>query len=500
MDNIDCSKYPSIGPTSNAIISFRSRCIRGSPICLGLWHILGNEVYASARASNRQDSRYRRSNTPPNPVGSLFVLDCQHIDVCALGSNRQRWATPITYTQAWNAENLLSVVTNTVSGAKAYFYYNGDGARVKKVDVSGGVTTTTAYIGPIEVAITTTQRITRSYYFAGSTLVAMRVLTGTTGNTLYFMQSDHLGSSSLTTDSSGNVLARQYYYPYGQVRGGGGLPTDIGFTGQRAESSALGSLMFFNARFYSPVLGRFISADTIVPNPANPQAWNRYSYSYNNPIKYADPSGHGPCGGLFNLLLGLLGFLSCPTDPGPTVIIDPPCKDCGAQPLIDPRCEDCGAQPLIDPRCEDCEAQPLIDPRCEDCGAQPLIDPIPERRGPTVHASESGFGDLTDGEVNQIQDVVNQAGRPLAVIGSAARGERRNRGTDLPLGKGEEARSDIDYIIGHASKDYYIENGLYALLPDIDPEKGPNFGVPNPHVGPYIQFWPHEDPHFIPPA
>ena len=50
----------------------------------------------------------------------------------------------------------------------------------------------------------------------------------------------------------------------------------------------------YNARFYSPKLGQFLSPDTIVPGAANPQAWNRYSYVLGNPLKYIDPSGHEP--------------------------------------------------------------------------------------------------------------------------------------------------------------------------------------------------------------
>ena len=42
-------------------------------------------------------------------------------------------------------------------------------------------------------------------------------------------------------------------------------------------------------------MGRFLSADTIVPEPGNPQAWNRYSYSLSSPLKYFDPSGHRTC-------------------------------------------------------------------------------------------------------------------------------------------------------------------------------------------------------------
>ncbi len=66
--------------------------------------------------------------------------------------------------------------------------------------------------------------------------------------------------------------------------------TERGFTGQK-ENMELG-LMYYNARYYVPGIGRFASADTIVPDPANPQAWNRYAYTYNNPLRYTDSTGH----------------------------------------------------------------------------------------------------------------------------------------------------------------------------------------------------------------
>ncbi|MDQ6999998.1 MAG: RHS repeat-associated core domain-containing protein, partial [Mariprofundus sp.] len=47
-----------------------------------------------------------------------------------------------------------------------------------------------------------------------------------------------------------------------------------------------------NARLYDPVLGRFISADSIIPSPGNMQAFNRYAYVLNNPLVYTDPTGH----------------------------------------------------------------------------------------------------------------------------------------------------------------------------------------------------------------
>jgi RHS repeat-associated protein len=60
------------------------------------------------------------------------------------------------------------------------------------------------------------------------------------------------------------------------------------FTGQRLDGTGL---YYYNARYYDPTIGRFISPDTVVQSPANPQTLNRYSYCLNNPLKYTDPSG-----------------------------------------------------------------------------------------------------------------------------------------------------------------------------------------------------------------
>ena len=63
------------------------------------------------------------------------------------------------------------------------------------------------------------------------------------------------------------------------------------FTGQYSNVSDFG-LMYYNARFYDPLLSRFTSADTLIPEPGNPQSWDRYSYVNNSPLMYTDPSGH----------------------------------------------------------------------------------------------------------------------------------------------------------------------------------------------------------------
>ena len=62
--------------------------------------------------------------------------------------------------------------------------------------------------------------------------------------------------------------------------------------GPRLDAGIAGNLVDTIARRYDPVPGRFIQPDTIVPNPGDPQALNRYSYAANNPVRYTDPSGH----------------------------------------------------------------------------------------------------------------------------------------------------------------------------------------------------------------
>ncbi|MCL4872222.1 MAG: hypothetical protein KJ063_24955, partial [Anaerolineae bacterium] len=51
-------------------------------------------------------------------------------------------------------------------------------------------------------------------------------------------------------------------------------------------------LTYMNARFYSPTSGRFLTADTLIPSPTNPQSHNRYSYVLGNTLRYTDPTGH----------------------------------------------------------------------------------------------------------------------------------------------------------------------------------------------------------------
>ncbi len=169
-----------------------------------------------------------------------------------------------------------------ITQAQADFLGERDQSYYFRVQATDHVNNPSAWVeaGPVTVSAVT------KYYYHGGQRIAMR-----RGDVVYFIHADHLGSTSLTTDLTGTVVAETRYLPYGEQRWiTGTLVTDFTFTGQRAEAGF--RLMDYNARYYDPGLGRFVSADPVVPEPGNPQAWNRYSYGLNNPLRYVDPTGH----------------------------------------------------------------------------------------------------------------------------------------------------------------------------------------------------------------
>ena len=106
------------------------------------------------------------------------------------------------------------------------------------------------------------------------------------------MGSDIVNSTAITHDENGTINT-QRYTPFGEQRNAGNLETDHLYTGQILDETS--GLAFYNARYYDPATGRFITPDSIVPNPLDGQDYNRYTYVRNNPIKYSDPSGHDAC-------------------------------------------------------------------------------------------------------------------------------------------------------------------------------------------------------------
>jgi RHS repeat-associated protein len=118
-----------------------------------------------------------------------------------------------------------------------------------------------------------------------------------------FYHPDHLGSTHAVTDAQGQLVSVTEYRPFGAVaRATGPTRPAHGYTGQRADAST--GLLFYNARYYDPTLGRFIQPDAIIQSNSDPQTLNRYSYVRNNPVKFSDPSGR--IFGIDDILVGIL--------------------------------------------------------------------------------------------------------------------------------------------------------------------------------------------------
>ena len=187
----------------------------------------------------------------------------------------------------YDHENRLRTVRK--NGAATTFVYDGDGGRVKKTVTSGSTTVTTTYIGKLYVCEGTS--CSRLIY-AGSQRIALVPMppSGRTAAPSYF-HPDHLGSTGVLTNAQGIAEEHNSYRPYGQLHTHTGT-ADVAYkyTGQERDPST--GLYFYNARYYDPALGRFISPDTIVESPLHPQTLNRYAYAGNNPVLYNDPTGH----------------------------------------------------------------------------------------------------------------------------------------------------------------------------------------------------------------
>jgi hypothetical protein len=121
--------------------------------------------------------------------------------------------------------------------------------------------------------------------------------------TIRYIHQDSLSSTSLVTDNAGNQIGTTVkYLPFGETRASVTVPADKRLPRRvrlyRAKDLTAPAFTTIIAGIaipdviYDPTIGRFISADTVIPNFTNPQCFNRYSYCSNNPLKYTDPSGH----------------------------------------------------------------------------------------------------------------------------------------------------------------------------------------------------------------
>ncbi|MEX0968465.1 MAG: T6SS effector amidase Tae4 family protein [Bacteroidia bacterium] len=217
--------------------------------------------------------------------------------------------SPITTTQniSYTPFDRTASVTQSSDNFQVDYFYGHDQNRKKAVEVYNGITTTTHYSGSyekmeIDDGTTTTYEV--HYISGGDGLAAIYVKENGTG-TMYYAYSDYLGSILTVTDDQGNIVAggKQSFDAWGRYRNPDDWTYDNisarlpwlkrGFTGHEHLPEAI-SLINMNNRMYDPVVGRMMAVDNFVVDPAYTQAFNRYSYALNNPLKYSDPDGENP--------------------------------------------------------------------------------------------------------------------------------------------------------------------------------------------------------------
>lgn len=214
------------------------------------------------------------------------------------------------WTLGWTAENMLHTATNNQNDTLR-FVYDADGLMILRVVDEGQPSAqSTVHLGKIFEHNVTLNSYRKQYLFGGR-LVAVREGLSPGSGVSYFA-TDALGSVTTTLYANGTIRAQKRYRPFGEERySQHTTPTGHRYTGQRWDADL--GLYDYNARYYDAAIGRFISADSIVPTtqhtaltvdfhilangnsgsgPKVSQSLNRYTYAFNNPINGIDPTGH----------------------------------------------------------------------------------------------------------------------------------------------------------------------------------------------------------------
>lgn len=222
-------------------------------------------------------------------------------------------AVETTQLLGWDGEGELATVAttgegtegeNTTEGGEASYVYSAEGDRIARTDASG----TTVYLpGGQEVHVDPAGAVgvVRYYSFAGQT-VAVRDGRGLGGVTSLVCDQQGTPVAAVpNTVWTADSVTRLYSDPFGGDRtptttdpetgesltGADRLPGDRRFLGAAGGVEDVGTgLVLLGARYYDPVMGRFLSVDPQL-DPGTPAQFNAYVYSGNNPITYSDPSG-----------------------------------------------------------------------------------------------------------------------------------------------------------------------------------------------------------------
>ena len=181
--------------------------------------------------------------------------------------------------------------------------------------VVDGVTKTKTYVGNCEIIHDGVRRFTHTFLSGPNGIFAVYTTYDDGGRELNYVHKDNLGSWCVITNENCDVVQELQFDAWGNVNkiysthdnDGASLLYDRGYTGH--EHLVDFGLVNMNGRMYDPVMSMMLSPDNNVQMPQMFQNYNRYSYCYNNPLRYNDPSGEwvesvvlGVVGGAANVL------------------------------------------------------------------------------------------------------------------------------------------------------------------------------------------------------
>ncbi|MFF9983246.1 polymorphic toxin-type HINT domain-containing protein [Streptomyces erythrochromogenes] len=205
------------------------------------------------------------------------------------GNTASITSTPGTKTLTWNDQGKLDKITGTGESAGTSYLYDTRGKQLIRRDPGK----TTLNLGTDQITLdTTTGKVSnvRTYGAPGGLSITRTTTPGTSN--LTYQSSDHHGTNGVQLNATDLNHIRRPADPFGNERGTQPSPgtwaSDKGFVGGTKEQATGFTLL--GAREYDPTTGRFISPDPII-DPGDPQQWNAYAYSNNDPINKSDATG-----------------------------------------------------------------------------------------------------------------------------------------------------------------------------------------------------------------
>jgi RHS repeat-associated protein len=121
--------------------------------------------------------------------------------------------------------------------------------------------------------------------------------------TVEYYHLDALGSVRAVTDATGGLIRTHDYRPFGEGENPAAGADAVRFTGKERDAET--GLDYFGARYYASRSGRFTTVDPVMNVEAalvDPQRWNRYAYTRNNPLALVDPDGRDAITAMWRLM------------------------------------------------------------------------------------------------------------------------------------------------------------------------------------------------------